>query len=170
MTTSTAHMDMNSAVTSLGQIDAQYMYAHAGYSYAETSTSSETTSPVMASVRTALRGVTPEVYRKISFVLVSYKYFSLQFDLSIISEFNPVSSHIYPSPVSSRETASPRPAIKVEDIQNDSLTPTKSDPSSKVSKSAPKRKRENRYKNAPPSVLSVGSPLHFSPRVGGSNI
>ncbi|PKS07575.1 hypothetical protein jhhlp_006179 [Lomentospora prolificans] len=123
---STVPMDLNSAISPLGSLDAQYLYAHASHSYAETSTSSETTSPVMAS-----------------------------FDLSIVSpDFHPMPTGIYPSPISSRETASPQPAIKMEEAHVDSLLGPTSDPSSKVSKPTPKRKRENRYKNAPPSVLS----------------
>jgi len=65
-----------------------------------------------------------------------------------------MTSNIYPSPTSSnRETASPQPTIKVEE---------RSEPAdeTKAAKAPAKRKRENRYKNAPPSVLSVCSPFH----------
>ncbi|TDZ27384.1 AP-1-like transcription factor napA [Colletotrichum spinosum] len=64
------------------------------------------------------------------------------FDMTFVSDFNGVDSSIYPSPMSSaRDTASPQPT---------------SDPnaSATAAKQPAKRKRENRYKNAPPSVLS----------------
>lgn len=52
---------------------------------------------------------------------------------------------IYPSPGSSeRESTSPQPTSAAEDK-----------PAASAAKPAAKRKRENRYKNAPPSVLSV---------------
>ncbi|KAK1971691.1 bZIP transcription factor [Colletotrichum sublineola] len=62
------------------------------------------------------------------------------FDMTLVNDFNGLDQGIYPSPMSSsRDTASPQP------ISDDKTAPVK----------APaKRKRENRYKNAPPSVLS----------------
>jgi AP-1-like transcription factor len=61
-----------------------------------------------------------------------------------------MTSNIYPSPTNStRETASPQPTIKVEERSD------LADEASRATKPPTKRKRENRYKNAPPSVLSV---------------
>ncbi|GKT50361.1 AP-1-like transcription factor napA [Colletotrichum spaethianum] len=62
------------------------------------------------------------------------------FDMTLVNDFNGMDQGIYPSPMSSsRDTASPQPTL------DDKAAPAK----------APaKRKRENRYKNAPPSVLS----------------
>ncbi|KAL0942510.1 bZIP transcription factor [Colletotrichum truncatum] len=64
------------------------------------------------------------------------------FDMTFVSDFNGTENSMYPSPMSStRDTASPQPS---------------SDPKAVASAAKPpaKRKRENRYKNAPPSVLS----------------
>ncbi|KAL3305418.1 bZIP transcription factor [Colletotrichum asianum] len=64
------------------------------------------------------------------------------FDMTFVPDFNTTETSIYPSPMSSqRDTESPQPA---------------SDPKAAATTAKPpaKRKRENRYKNAPPSVLS----------------
>ncbi|CAI4215135.1 unnamed protein product [Parascedosporium putredinis] len=127
-------MDLNTTISPLGSLEAQYIYTHAGHSYAETSASSETTSPVMPA-----------------------------FDISIVPDFHPLSSGIYPSPVSSRETASPQPVIKMEEGHRNRLPSSAADPDPKDTKPTPKRKRENRYKNAPPSVLSVRVPQSRCP-------
>lgn len=63
--------------------------------------------------------------------------------MTFVPDFNTTETSIYPSPMSSqRDTESPQPA---------------SDPKAAATTAKPpaKRKRENRYKNAPPSVLSV---------------
>ncbi|KAK6217465.1 bZIP transcription factor [Colletotrichum higginsianum IMI 349063] len=62
------------------------------------------------------------------------------FDTTFVNDFNGVDQSMYPSPMSSnRDTASPQPT---------------SDDKATTAKAPAKRKRENRYKNAPPSVLS----------------
>ncbi|OLN85862.1 hypothetical protein CCHL11_05395 [Colletotrichum chlorophyti] len=64
------------------------------------------------------------------------------FDMTFVSDFNGTEQSIYPSPLSSaRDTASPQP-------------PADDKIAAAGAKAPPKRKRENRYKNAPPSVLS----------------
>ncbi|KAF6826747.1 bZIP transcription factor [Colletotrichum plurivorum] len=67
------------------------------------------------------------------------------FDITFVSDFNGTENSIYPSPMSSsRDTASPQP----------SSDPSQADAGATAAKPPAKRKRENRYKNAPPSVLS----------------
>ncbi|OHE94025.1 bZIP transcription factor [Colletotrichum orchidophilum] len=62
------------------------------------------------------------------------------FDMTFVNDFNGTDHNIYPSPMSSsRDTASPQPIM---------------DDKPGTTKGPAKRKRENRYKNAPPSVLS----------------
>ncbi|UQC85212.1 bZIP transcription factor [Colletotrichum lupini] len=62
------------------------------------------------------------------------------FDMTFVNDFNGTDQGIYPSPMSSsRDTASPQPTM---------------DEKAGTTKGPAKRKRENRYKNAPPSVLS----------------
>jgi len=58
----------------------------------------------------------------------------VQYDMSSLADLNSFSS-VYPSPESEEESSQP----------------------ATQQKPAAKRKRENRYKNAPPSVLSVRS-------------
>lgn len=61
--------------------------------------------------------------------------------MTFVNDFNGTDQGIYPSPMSSsRDTASPQPTM---------------DDKAGTIKVPAKRKRENRYKNAPPSVLSV---------------
>ncbi|EXF78576.1 bZIP transcription factor [Colletotrichum fioriniae PJ7] len=62
------------------------------------------------------------------------------FDMTFVNDFNGTDQGIYPSPMSSsRDTASPQSTM---------------DDKAGTIKVPAKRKRENRYKNAPPSVLS----------------
>ncbi|KAL0778020.1 hypothetical protein CaCOL14_005673 [Colletotrichum acutatum] len=62
------------------------------------------------------------------------------FDMTFVNDFNGTDQGIYPSPMSSsRDTASPQPTMGEK---------------AGTTKGPAKRKRENRYKNAPPSVLS----------------
>ncbi|KAF9882055.1 bZIP transcription factor [Colletotrichum karsti] len=64
------------------------------------------------------------------------------FDMGFVGDFNGTEHNIYPSPMSStRDTASPQPSSDQK-------------PAVTAAKPPAKRKRENRYKNAPPSVLS----------------
>ncbi|MBE3046110.1 hypothetical protein IMZ48_26945 [Candidatus Bathyarchaeota archaeon] len=72
--------------------------------------------------------------------------------MSLISEFDAFPSEMYPSPISSPATVSPQPTMK-HGIEGDIITSAAKSAASH--KPVPKRKRENRYKNAPPSVLSV---------------
>ncbi|SPN97290.1 uncharacterized protein DNG_00804 [Cephalotrichum gorgonifer] len=111
-----------SALSPMLHLDGPYGYGPTAQQYAETATSSGTTSPVIAA-----------------------------FDMVLMSDFDTVPSGIYPSPISSPATASPQPTIKQEDKRGAAASGTKPTPGHKTT---PKRRRENRYKNAPPSVLS----------------
>jgi hypothetical protein len=82
---------------------------------------------------------------------------TIQFEMPVVADvpdMGVLTSNIYPSPTNStRESASPQPTIKVEEERLEHGEDAKP-----AAKSPAKRKRENRYKNAPPSVLSVGHP------------
>ncbi|WYZ41594.1 hypothetical protein EsH8_V_000489 [Colletotrichum jinshuiense] len=82
----------------------------------------------------------PEHYQDTASSSESTSPIMSSFDMTFVSDFNGAEQSIYPSPMSStRDTASPQP-------------PT--DEKTATGKAPAKRKRENRYKNAPPSVLS----------------
>lgn len=92
------------------------------------------------------------------------------FDMPMSTDFHPAAATtaIYPSPTSSDRgtTASPQPTSPDRNGQNwttadegsgESPAPTEGDagaPTETKAKAPAKRKRENRYKNAPPAVLS----------------
>lgn len=92
------------------------------------------------------------------------------FEMSMVTDFHPAAATaaIYPSPTSSERgtTASPQPTtpdlggqnwMAADEGSGESPSPTEGDMAEGTEagvKAPAKRKRENRYKNAPPAVLS----------------
>lgn len=136
-------LDM-AALSPVVHLDLPFMYRPPSQYHPDMTASSDTTSPSMASVSYANLVSVASLLRFLTCIV--------QFDLPLLSDFNTVSSGIYPSPISSPATASPQLAVKEDNEQAATQSATKS---TLAHKPAPKRKRENRYKNAPPSVLSV---------------
>ncbi|KAF6833893.1 bZIP transcription factor [Colletotrichum musicola] len=120
------------------EMDAPYGYEGEPEQYLDTASSSESTSPIMSNVSNAIHCFPAEKECEVT-------NSRAQFDITFVSDFNGTENSIYPSPMSSsRDTASPQP----------SSDPSQADAGATAAKPPAKRKRENRYKNAPPSVLS----------------
>lgn len=135
-------LDM-AALSPVLHLDLPFMYRPPAQHHPEMPAPSDTTSPNMAPVSSADLGSVVSSVALTSLV---------QYDLPLLSDFRTVSSGIYPSPISSPATTSPQIVVKQE---NEPAVPPSATKPTPAHMPAPKRKRGNRYKNAPPSVLSV---------------